>query len=530
MHLKKFILENTLTIQNKFNNRATNLQWWINRDHEGIYNEILEETKFLPATSLMTRRAYHVTQELKFIESCIHCNLKPRIFINYTEGYSEFCSRPCATKSKSRVEKTQKTNLERYGHVCTIHNKTINDKMKATNKKRYGVEYSTQSDNMKRKTKETKLERYGDENYNNIEKLKSTNLKNHGVEYNGQRMDVIAKICATNTKKIPQLRDRSWIIEQNKTKGINQIASELNVSQRAVWVWIEKHKIDAKSHKVKGVKEQKAIAKFIREELGIINIDYDTKKIITPKEIDIYLPDFKFGVELNGMYWHKEDKIKHLEKLNLCIDKDIKLIQFWDYEWLFKTDICKSIIKSNLGLNERIFARKCKIVELTVEEYRCFMNDHHLQGYAAASIKFGLQYNNEIVSCISFAKPRNKHSKIKYDWELVRYANKLNTNVIGGFSRLFKHCNLTNIISYCDKMRFTGTMYEQAGFKRIEDTQVGYLYFKGYIVKSREYLQNHKLAKNLTIYDINLSPKENIFNNGWRKIYNCGNSVWSYSS
>jgi hypothetical protein len=354
-------------------------------------------------------------------------------------------------------------------------------------------------------------------------------MANHGVEYNSQRPDVIAKIVAIRTKKLPQLRDRNWIIEQNKTKGINQIAAELNITQHAVWIWVAKHDIKAKSHKIKDVKEQKGISKFIREELGIINIDYDTKKIITPKEIDIYLPDFKFGIELNGMYWHKEDKIRHLEKLNLCIDKGIKLVQFWDYEWLFKTDICKSIIRSNLGLNDRIYARKCKIVELSVSQYEEFMNINHLQGYAAASIKIGLEYEGEIVSCISFSKPRGKYNKLKYDWELVRYANKLNTNVIGGFSRLFKYCNLNNIISYCDKMRFDGSMYEQSGFSRIEDTVVGYSYFKGYIVKSREYLQNKKLSKNLTIYDENLSPRENIFNNGWRKIYNCGNSVWVYN-
>ena len=79
-------------------------------------------------------------------------------------------------------------------------------------------------------------------------------------------------------------------------------------------------------------------------------------------------------------------------------------------------------------------------------------------------------------------------------------------------------------------MRFTGDMYLKVGFEKIENTSVGYMYFKGYNVRSREYFQKHKLEQNLKTYDPLISTADNIWNNGWRKIYNCGNGVFIYNN
>lgn len=43
-------------------------------------------------------------------------------------------------------------------------------------------------------------------------------------------------------------------------------------------------------------------------------------------------------------------------------------------------------------------------------------------------------------------------------------ACKLNTSVIGGFSKLLKYCELSSFISYVDRRLFTGEGYLKAGF------------------------------------------------------------------
>lgn len=528
-NLKKFILENCLTVQGKFNNRATDLKWWEIRNHVSIYDEILEVTKFLPDDSLMTRRVFHIVNDLYEVEKCVHCTVNDRIFINYTEGYSQFCSRPCSIKSDARVQKIQATNLEKYGCKCSAQNKDIQDKIKKTNLERYGVEHSFQSTQMKDKSKVTKLERYGDENYVNMERIKQSNLEKYGYEYTTQVPSIIDKMQESKMDNYnPLLRDKEWLIEQNKTKNISKIAEELGLTQRSVYLWMLKHEIPFLTHASKDFKAQREMYDYLLE-LGVGNVIYNDRRAIGPKHLDIFVPDLNIGIEHNGIYWHREDKVRHIEKLNLCLDKGIKLLQFWDYQWIINKDICKSIIKSNLGLNERIYARKCKIVEISYKEYESFMDDNHIHGSAMASIRYGLEYNGELVACISFSKPRSKGNREKYDYELIRYANKINFNVVGGFSRLFKKANLNNIISYCDLMLFNGNMYKESGFEQLPNTDVGYFYSNNKTIKPREFLQKHKLADNLKNYNGNISAAENIFNEGWYKIWNCGNGVWVYN-
>lgn len=523
--LQSFIIDNCLTIHHKFNNRATKLDWWITRNYMGIYNSILEATYFLPSDSTLTRRAYHIINELYHIESCIHCQVSDKKFINYTSGYSEYCSRKCALVSQKRITAIKNTNIKKYGSTCSAQGIEILEKIKTSNMLKYGVEYSTQTSNMKDKSKLTKKLIYGDANYNNSDRRKETCLSKYGVEYSAQNLDTILKMQESKNKIYNKLlRDKEWLIEQNLTKNIPQIANDLNVSVSSVFIWMNKHQIDFLTHAPKEYKSQREIADFIVS-LGISNIIYDDRRQISPKHIDIFLPEYNIGIEHNGIWHHREDKTRHLDKLNLCNNNGIRLLQFWDYQWIQKQVICKSIIKSHLGINTRIYARKCTIVPLSYKEFSEFMMENHIHGTSKASIRYGLTYDDTLVSVIGFSKSRyNKN----YDYELVRYANKLDTNIIGGFSKLLKHSKLHNVISYCDLMLFSGGMYSSTGFVQLTNSKPGFSYAKGNIIKSRESMQNHKLQKVLKTYDHDISASENIRANKWFKFWNCGNGVWSY--
>jgi hypothetical protein len=84
-------------------------------------------------------------------------------------------------------------------------------------------------------------------------------------------------------------------------------------------------------------------------------------------------------------------------------------------------------------MSESIYARKCQLREvIDTSIVRKFLNDNHIQGYSHSSIKIGLYYEDELVSLMIFGKKRK-------NMELIRFCNKLNTNVIGGSSKLFKH-------------------------------------------------------------------------------------------
>ena len=74
------------------------------------------------------------------------------------------------------------------------------------------------------------------------------------------------------------------------------------------------------------------------------------RNIISPYELDIYIPSKRIAIEYNGITWHSEKfkgndaKTYHLMKTNLCKEKEIKLIHLFEDEWLEKKEIVKSML------------------------------------------------------------------------------------------------------------------------------------------------------------------------------------------
>ena len=147
-----------------------------------------------------------------------------------------------------------------------------------------------------------------------------------------------------------------------------------------------------------------------------------------------------------------------------------------------------------------------------------------MQGFAAASLRLGLFYNGEIISIMSFGKSRFKAGET----ELIRYCTKLNTQVVGGFSKLLKASDLNNIVTYCDLRYSDGAGYIKNGFKIIGQSAPNYFYFKGPILESRQKYQKHKLKNILKIFDETKTEVQNMIDNGYLRIFDCGNLKLEY--
>ena len=44
------------------------------------------------------------------------------------------------------------------------------------------------------------------------------------------------------------------------------------------------------------------------------------------KEIDIYLPEYKIGIEYNGTFWHKDKNNSDRRKVDFFADKSIRIV------------------------------------------------------------------------------------------------------------------------------------------------------------------------------------------------------------
>jgi hypothetical protein len=237
-------------------------------------------------------------------------------------------------------------------------------------------------------------------------------------------------------------------------------------------------------------------------------------------EIDIFIPESKFGIEFNGDYFHSVDnqvnKWRHYLKANACEAKGIKLLQISEYRWSCRPHIYESMILNKLGKSTRIYARKCEFVQ---DGVRDFIDQNHLYGNRGSEYYLGLKYEDKIMCGISFSRHGN-------GFEIIRFTNLIGTVVVGGLSKLLKRFIDTHkpdhIMTFCDRMYGTGIGYLKSGFKLHHKTKPGYRYWKSNKTYARQKFQKHKLVNLLPHFDPQLTEIQNMLINGYRLLYDAG--------
>lgn len=291
------------------------------------------------------------------------------------------------------------------------------------------------------------------------------------------------------------------------------------------------------------------VARGSQQELRITNlldehnIAYHThKKIKTPNsffEIDIFIPSFNLGIEVNGLYWHRDrengrySRDYHLNKTRYCNEQGIRLLHFYDAEIDNKFNIVKAILENKLNLNSRkIYARNTEIKYIDKDIKKGFLKDYHMQGNDRSSIHIGLYVGDELLSVMTFG---NRQITRSVDHELMRYCVKSGVNVVGGFSKMLKfytrNHKVHNIKTYADKRYSDGNVYRLNGFKHLRDSTPSYWYFtsREYILYHRYNFAKHLLKNKLENFDINKTEAENMSANNYFRIWDCGQCVFEYT-
>ena len=492
--------------------------------------------------------------------------------------------------------KIKETNLERYGYVNPFQNEKIKNKIKQTNLKRYGVEYYTQTKKYSDKSKKTCLNKYGvkytlqsteirNKGKNSLikkygvdnifkseifkENNKNRNLKLYGVKNYSETDECKEKqrnkcIEKYGVNSYPETNEFKNILKKKSfTRFYNKLLTSDRLKNKVIplftlddycgsdnkYPWkcnvcfkefednINNGRIPKCTNcypKLYGAsKGEKEVVEFCKQYYPDL-IENDRTQI-SPLELDIYIPEINLAIEYNGLYWHSESQGKnksyHLNKYLECKKQGIKLIQIFEDEWFDKEEIIKSILLNKFGKTiNKIYARKCEIKEVNNEDSLNFLDDNHLQGSINSKINIGLFYNDELVSLLTFGKSRfNK----EYEYEIHRFCNKINYNIPGSLSKLFKYFKdkylPNNIITYSDLRYGEGNSYTNLGFKFKNISNPNYYYTNDYISKySRLKFQKHKLKNLLENYDEELTEWQNMQLNNYDRIFDCGNNVFEW--
>ena len=374
-----------------------------------------------------------------------------------------------------------------------------------------------------KKKKETSSNKYNNKNYTNKEKMINTishkNIKLLTKKYN---VDIIS------------YDDKEYTIKCNKghnykiNYGVLRKRSLYKTTLCTVCNPINEQNSDM----------ERLVKIFIKENYE--NIIENSRQVIHPYELDIYIPDLKLAFEFNGLYWHNElykDKKYHLTKTELCEEQGIQLIHIYEDDWLNKTNIVKSMILNKLKKStDKIYARKTKIKEITDNKLiREFLINSHLQGFLGSKIKLGLFFNDELVSLMTLGKRRiamGKKTNEEGEYELLRFCGKLNTNVIGGANKLFKYFVKTYqpkiITTYADRSWSQGNLYKQLGFIYNGKTEPNYYY----IIDQKRYhrfgFRKDKLINDG--YDANKTEHQIMLDRGIYRLFDSGNLKFTFTN
>lgn len=476
---------------------------------------------------------------------CLECSKEVPLYPKYVSGRHiltdrVYCSRECNRYSKVAKEKREQTNLERYGERNIFSTTQGKESIRKTLINKYGVDNPQKNKLINQKTQNTLKANYGGVGTASLiiqEKGQNTLLEKTGYRFSAQHPDNRNKLAEVVTSHIDpdslsKLQDIEYLKEQNYRykKPIVQIAKELKVTPRSIHARFEKEDVPI-NEEISTSYEQRTLQNFLKS-LGLELIT-NSRSIIYPKELDIYIPTHNIAIEYNGLYNHTEisgekSKQYHIDKTTKCQEKNIQLIQIFSNEWLEKPEIVKSILKSKLNIYDTIiYARKCEIKEVASREAKEFLNSCHLQGYKTGKVRLGLYCDSELVSIMTFS------NRQRDGWELDRFCSKLNTKVIGAASKLFKafvnsHPN-EKVVSYCDLRYGTGGVYKALGFKKLRVSSPNYWYTKNFkTLESRIKYQKHKLENLLSDYDKELTEWENMRKHGFDRIHDCGNLVYLY--
>jgi len=150
-----------------------------------------------------------------------------------------------------------------------------------------------------------------------------------------------------------------------------------------------------------------------------------------------------------------------LDRKILHIDEDL---------FLTKPAIVLSRVAAALQKAKRIYARNTTLTRIDKNQAMSFQEENHLQAALPGKYRYGLFYQQELVSMAVFSGGRHMRDQptTYRSFELLRFCHKTGVLVVGGLSKLIqgmmKQFRPDDVMTYVDRDWSDGTVYSRLGF------------------------------------------------------------------
>lgn len=379
-----------------------------------------------------------------------------------------------SAKIPGASKKAKQTNLIRYGVESYTQTAEYKKRIKSTCRKKYGVDHHLQAEKVKAKRRATCRERYGCDNVFAAPEIKQkigdSIESRYGVRNAGQR-GIPDMVKWESFKQDPAGFIQS---EFGKPVSIHDLANSLGVTFGAIQDHIDE---DAKPwiHRELSVMEHE-IFNIIRKLRPDLPVETHNRSIISPYELDIYVPGLRLAVECDptathnstlGTRWDPEPKYPgyHKMKSDMCEMNGIRLLHVFGHDWEGHRLFVEDVIYAELGRICELSSAVCDVVPMDRDSTERFFEENSLEGFVGCDVALSLMSGDVIAECMSFMESEDG------DWSISQHAWSPRLRVVGGPEMLFEsflreHAP-NKVTAASDRATDVSPIYPALGFSEI---------------------------------------------------------------
>jgi KaiC/GvpD/RAD55 family RecA-like ATPase len=391
------------------------------------------------------------------------------------------------------------------------------------------------------KTRKTLQQRYGTDNpgclpqaklahqefYQDPEKVeraltkgRNTMLARYGVDsafkFAVDRRAIAQRNMSDETKAI--LNDRDAFVLFVTDKSSDTIANQLGIDTTTVNNYVRHY--DCKTTFASSFENE--IAAFLTS----CNLAFNSsdRTIISPCELDFYIPDHSLAIEFNGLYWHSSQVVDdryHIDKWRAVDASKNRLLMINEDEWVDRPETIKNKIRNLCGLSDRgVGARQLSVSAISSMQAAAFCELYHIQGRPGPCVAaYGAFFGEALVGVITFSRQRTTGNM-----DLTRFCTD-GKIYAGLFSKLLKAARTEineDIVTFADLRYSDGGLYERCGFIKEEMIRPDYKYVKRNKTFHKSLFTKSRIAKKFEIDMSDKTEREAMAQLGYSRIYDCG--------
>lgn len=464
--------------------------------------------------------------------------LKPEILTYRHQGYA-YPDIMTVLLEKHNLHVTAKTLVKHIPEIAEVNEEarteTTNKRYKETVNERYGVDHPSQLPATQEKYKQTSLERYGTDNYAKTdeckERIRVVSQEKYGTDNPSQRTLPPQAYTLLKDKDLFTAYLGRLAHDLFTLPSAAVVQQELGISNKTLYNYLDRYKL---RHMIgTTISAMEADVCFFLNELGVEYVRNVRNLLTNRQEIDIYMEEFKFGIECNPAYTHNVDKETHYDvnkgvkkkdyhqkkSLN-ATNRGIQLMHIYDYEWYDekKQPIIKALIAHRVGKIKKTYqAQDLKVCKVSAITARIFLERNHTEGYREAAVTYGL-YNTQgdLLQLMSF----NPKDSMRV-YELVRFATLCNVSIVGGASKLFNTFltinKPTHVVTFANLDKTYGTTFQDLGFaytRLMEPTAI--------------WVDPHTFETVGAMASTSNEAKTALKDKGYTRVYNAGSILYVY--